>query len=64
MQEKPEERVALVAMDTGLAPASLSSAAATMEIQLPATDRLEFQYFVQNFMREITRATCVTLARA
>ena len=28
-----------------------------------ATDRLDVQYLVKNFMREITRATCGTLAR-
>ena len=39
VQEKPEERVTPVVMDTGPEPASSSPAAADMEIQLPATDK-------------------------
>ena len=39
VQEKPEERVTLAAMDTGPKPGSSSSAAADMKIQLPATDK-------------------------
>ena len=39
LQEKPEERVTPVAVDTGPEPASSSPAAADMETQLPATDK-------------------------
>ena len=38
-KENPEERVTVVAMDTGPGPASSSSSAADMEIQLPAMDK-------------------------